>query len=47
MTRLDDLLEFVSNKHKKKDNVDSMENLTENENEFTLEVAGLNQLRRH
>jgi hypothetical protein len=33
--------------HKKKDNVDSMENLTEKENEVTLEVAGLNQLRRH
>jgi len=39
-TRLDDLREFVRNKHKKKDNVHSIENLTEKENEFTLEVAG-------
>jgi hypothetical protein len=39
-TRLDDLREFVRNKHKKKDNVDSIENLTEKENEFNLEVAG-------
>jgi hypothetical protein len=35
------------NKHKNKYNVDSIENLTEKENEFTLEVAGRNQLRRH
>lgn len=39
-TRLDDLREFVRNKHKKKDNVDSIENLTEKENEFNLEGAG-------
>ena len=39
-TRLDDLWEFVRNKHKKKDNVDSIENLTEKENEFNLEVGG-------
>jgi hypothetical protein len=39
-TILDDLREFVRNKHKKKDNVDSIENLTEKENEFNLEVAG-------
>ena len=36
----DDLREFIRNKHKKKDNVDSIENLTEKENEFNLEVAG-------
>jgi hypothetical protein len=38
--RLDDLREFVRNKHKKKDKVDSIEYLTEKENEFNLEVAG-------